>query len=45
MDDAAGVRVVEVETVHQDAVEQRGIPRRQAQRQADDGHLACPAQA
>ena len=45
MDDAAGVRVVEVEAVHQDAVEQRRVPRRQAQRQADHGHLARPAQA
>ena len=45
MDDPAGVRVVEVEAVHQDAVEQRGVPRRQAQRQTDHGNIPRPAQS
>ena len=45
MDDAAGVGVVEVEAVHQDAVEQRRVARRQPQRQADDRHVARPAEA
>ena len=45
MDDAAGMRVVEVEAVHEDAVEERGIARRQPQRQADHGHRALSAEA
>lgn len=45
VDDAAGMRVVEVEAVHQDAVEECGIARGQAQRQADYGDAALPAEA
>jgi hypothetical protein len=45
VDDAAAVGVVEVEAVHEDAVEERGVAWRQAQRQADDRHVARPAEA
>ena len=45
MDHAAGVGVVEVEAVHEDAIEQCRIARRQAQRQADHRHAARAAEA
>ena len=45
VDDAARVGVVEVEAVHQDAVDERRVARRQARGQADHGHVALAAEA
>jgi hypothetical protein len=45
MDDPARVRVVEIEAVHQDAVDEGCVARRQACGQADDGHAALAAEA
>jgi hypothetical protein len=39
------VRVVEIEAVHQDAVDEGCVTRREACGQADDGHVALAAEA
>jgi hypothetical protein len=45
MDDASGVRVVEVEPVRQHAVHQRGIARAESLRQADHRHPSVTTEA
>jgi len=45
MNDTARVRIIEVEAVHQNAVDQRGVARGQARRQADHRHRALAPEA